>query len=190
VTAVDPMEESSALVDSETDHLESLVRRCLDYLDQAVVVTRSVPADRYSESVGSISPASVGAHIRHCHDFFQRLVSGIETGRVEYELRERDHRVEIDRDYAAAKLTDIKKDLVAALEGLTGTDEITVRLEHSKYGDGDTRSTIARELDVACSHTVHHFGIAALLMRAMELDVPPEFGVAPSTSRYRGVDVE
>ena len=45
-------------------------------------------------------------------------------------------------------------------------------------------SSLARELQFLTSHTIHHFAVIALILRAMDVEVDREFGVAPSTLRY------
>jgi hypothetical protein len=45
-------------------------------------------------------------------------------------------------------------------------------------------SSIGRELQVLSSHTIHHFALLAMVLRARGVSVDAEFGMAPSTLRY------
>jgi hypothetical protein len=45
-------------------------------------------------------------------------------------------------------------------------------------------STALRELQFLVSHTVHHYAVIALILRARGLEPGPDFGVAPSTLKY------
>src|SRR5262249_43081278 len=46
-------------------------------------------------------------------------------------------------------------------------------------------SSVTRELMALSSHTIHHFALIAMTLRAHGVVVNPDFGVAPSTLRYR-----
>jgi hypothetical protein len=45
-------------------------------------------------------------------------------------------------------------------------------------------TSLERELQFLLSHTVHHFALVALLLRAQGFEVSADFGVAPSTLAY------
>ena len=63
--------------------------------------------------------------------------------------------------------------------------EIAVRPEDAPNADEFLQSTIARELQVLSSHSIHHFALIAVTLQAFGVSVPPSFGVARSTLRYR-----
>jgi hypothetical protein len=46
-------------------------------------------------------------------------------------------------------------------------------------------SSIDRELQVLSSHTIHHFALIAMTLRLHGVEMPPDFGMAPSTLRYQ-----
>jgi hypothetical protein len=54
----------------------------------------------------------------------------------------------------------------------------------SEVQDSFMRSSVSRELQVLSSHTIHHFALIAMTLRAHGVDLDPEFGMAPSTLRY------
>ena len=45
-------------------------------------------------------------------------------------------------------------------------------------------SSIGRELQILSSHTIHHFALIAMTLRAMGYHVDRDFGMAPSTLRF------
>jgi len=131
---------------------------------------------------------SIGAHLRHCLDFYDAFFRGARRGVVDYDARERDPRTESDLPFALARVERTAARLTA-LEGSALPDRFRVRIGGS--GDGDAPqhhadSSPERELDALFSHTVHHWALIAGLLRAAGHDVPVEFGVAPSTLRARG----
>jgi hypothetical protein len=56
-------------------------------------------------------------------------------------------------------------------------------------GEGDerpwTHSSARRELQFLLSHTVHHYALIAMICRQYGVGVEEDFGVAPSTLKYR-----
>ncbi len=48
-----------------------------------------------------------------------------------------------------------------------------------------SRSTVGRELQFLVSHTVHHFAIIAVMHSSQGIELPPDFGIAPSTLKYQ-----
>ena len=47
-----------------------------------------------------------------------------------------------------------------------------------------SNSTIRRELQFLVSHTVHHYALIGLILKTMDVSVPENFGVAPSTLKH------
>jgi hypothetical protein len=72
--------------------------------------------------------------------------------------------------------------LIERLESLQVDGSVQVRAEDA---EPYLSSTIGRELQSLSSHTVHHFALIAMSLRAMGIPVEEDFGVAPSTLRYR-----
>jgi uncharacterized damage-inducible protein DinB len=131
--------------------------------------------------VSALAPtSSMGAHLRHVADYVQAFLRDLEAGTIDYDRRARDERAEREPARAAAEL----RRLCVELEGLARRDprrELSVRAEACLVGDEPQRSTLARELGVLLSHTVHHYALIAVLLRARGLEPPSDLGVAPST---------
>jgi uncharacterized damage-inducible protein DinB len=161
-----------------------LVNNCLVLLEQAPGVLRRIDDDVYA-STCEISPrASIGGHLRHILDFFQCFIKGIERGRIDYNLRERDALTEIDRRYATARIEALNADL-RLLSLPPASTPLKVRTED----DGCDLavwcdSSALRELEFLQSHTVHHYSLIATLLRLHGIEPDAEFGVAPSTLKY------
>ncbi len=124
---------------------------------------------------------SVGGHFRHNLDFVNNFLNGVAERRIDYNARERDVRVEIDRGYAVEKL-DFAMRRIGSL-----TDEI---LKRSVYVCSEVdlttwlRSSVARELEFMNSHTVHHHALIAEKLAVFSIAVTENFGVAPSTLEH------
>jgi hypothetical protein len=125
--------------------------------------------------------AVVGPHVRHCLDFYGAILAGTLTGVVEHHRRTRDPHVETSRERAMAVI----RETMTRLRFLSGAvdDPLLVRVDHDP--SLAVTSTLGRELESAASHTIHHYAVIALLLRARGIATPGDFGVAPSTLRHR-----
>jgi uncharacterized damage-inducible protein DinB len=136
------------------------------------------------EAFAHVSPlapgGSVGAHLRHVGDFVRAFLRDLGEGRIDYDRRERDERLERDALRARAELLRLAQAL-EALAGLSSERGLEVRSEACVCGPEWQRSTVARELGTLLSHTVHHYALIAVLLRSRGLEPAPGFGVAPST---------
>ncbi len=143
--------------------------RLLENLDNEVYI-------KTCDGVGS-----VGSHFRHNLDFAVNLLKGLENGEIDYNNRERDLRVETNRQFAKERFLFLTR----SLENISQDDferEILVRSEI----DGNVwhRSSVGRELEFLLSHTVHHFALIAEKLHSFGIEVSADFGVAPSTLKF------
>ncbi len=123
---------------------------------------------------------SVGGHFRHNLDFVNRFLNGIETGKIDYNQRERDIRVEEEREYAMERMANLIGRLSIVLPRLS--NNILVRSEVDE--DLWLPSTVARELEFLYSHTVHHHAMIAEKLAGRGILVMENFGVAVSTVKF------
>lgn len=163
-----------------------LIADDLFFLGQGLELLERLDDHQYAE-VPALGLGSVGGHVRHCLDFYSCFLRGLADGRVDYDSRARDPRLEVDREYAAeairttiAQLHELDDDAVdISLE--TVGDRGRNAPESSCWGASSGR----RELMFLRSHTVHHFALIAALLRVRDIDPGPDFGVAPSTLAHR-----
>lgn len=131
--------------------------------------------------------ARIGAHLRHVIEFYECFLDGLQMMHVDYDARRRDPAIEQHRRTAAARLRLLIERLASEPE-LRGDGSIFVRMEDAT-GRGISSpyllSSVGRELQVLSSHTVHHFALISLTLQAAGYTVEADFGVAPSTLRYR-----
>lgn len=161
-----------------------IIDDCIGLLERAVGLIEQIKDDVYV-STSPLSPrGSIGGHFRHILNFYQNFVAGIESGRINYNLRQRDALIERERRYA---IKTISKTIAAlrSLPGLEGERPLLVSTEEN----GERvpiwcASSVLRELDFLQSHTVHHYSLVAMLLRLHEIDPGEDFGVAPSTLKY------
>ena len=132
---------------------------------------------RTSESTGS-----VGAHFRHNLDVVNRLLEGIESGRVDYGRRERDPRLETDRSYAIERYAEVIRTIqTRPITALSVVVSVRSETDPSTW----LPSSIGREVEYVHSHTIHHHALIVEKLSAAGIRLDKKFGVAPSTLEYR-----
>lgn len=129
----------------------------------------------------------VGSHFRHVIEFYECFLDGLDSVHVDYDARQRDPMLERSRVVALDRICLLIERLTAT-QSLHRDGTVFVRMEDAAaHGLRDSYmvSSVGRELQYLSSHTVHHFALIAMSLRAMNIEVPEELGVAPSTLRYR-----
>jgi hypothetical protein len=164
--------------------MERLIRANLHYLQQAVALLDCLDDGLFSQPVANFYGSSVGGHLRHCVEHYLSFLAGMDSGRVDYDDRKREVRLETVTGEAAEAL----RRIMDGLSGLLG-GEPPMGLHVKMDCGGDEiewqPSTIGRELQFLVSHTVHHFAMIGGICRALEVGLEENFGVAPSTIRHR-----
>lgn len=158
-----------------------LSRVCAELLEQARDLVLKLDGERFAAPAPG-GGSGVGAHLRHCLEFFGSLLAGLGSGAVDYDHRPREARLETD-PLAALDRIDALREALAERVAREPDAPLRVRADEPELPPdrGFVRSSLARELRALASHTVHHFAIVALLLRAQGIEVEARFGVAPST---------
>ena len=161
-------------------------------LEQGLDVLRRLEDSTYSgdpvpDLEHPVDGSPVGAHFRHILDHYHCFFVGLEQGRLDYDERERDPRLERERNFAIETI----EGTLRQLAGFTAEEgELTLLVNVNSGGpDGETpdwsTSSAKRELQFLVSHTVHHFALIKEVLRRSGFDAGAEFGVAPSTLAHR-----
>jgi len=159
----------------------------ITYLRQGIALVERLDEEQFTQftHTSDLCPGGkVGAHFRHCLDFYDSFLVGLGSGRIDYDDRKRDPSSESDPVSAAERFQEIVRALEAIPEQ-DGDRPLSVRGDGSPEGDtGWFRSTVGRELQFLLSHTIHHFALIGFMLRAEGFEIDASFGVAPSTLRY------
>ena len=153
-------------------------------LGQVFDVVEALDDEQYARRPVGPFESSIGGQVRHCVDHFQALFPGVESGRVDYDKRERGTSVETNRAAALETLRHIDERL-CDLEGapLDQPIELTVMV----LSDADpikAPSSLGREMAFVLSHTIHHNAMIAAMAKIMDASIPDQFGYAPSTIAF------
>ena len=165
---------------------EALVQDNVRTLEQGIHLLEGLDDAVYARPEPRLASSGIGSHVRHCVDFYERLLAGIAAGRVDYDARERDERLETDRGHSLGRLRSLVTRL-RELASVEGEHPLHVRMDSAADADEDvpwTASSLDRELQSLISHTVHHYALIAMVLRIGGRETATDFGVAPSTLRY------
>jgi hypothetical protein len=148
----------------------------------------STLAERQYSSSPREDASPVGAHFRHVLEHYQAFFNGLEEGRIDYDARPRDPRIEEDVEVAIAAAEEIAVRLDLMEEHRPRRGQVFINAA-SEAGLRDTHdwaaSTVARELGFLLSHTIHHYALIRLIAADHGVRLEAEFGVAPSTLSHR-----
>lgn len=155
-------------------------------LMQGEALLQALPAATYARSVSVAFGSSIGGHYRHCLDHFASLMNGRDTEFVDYDARTRDERLERDSEFALQRTRELR----SALESLVPEDldlgvGVRCQVSYEKGNSPITYSSLGREWVYAIAHGIHHYALIAVMARLQGAELPPQFGVAPSTVAHR-----
>ena len=167
-----------------------LVEHNVVSLRQAIATLEQIDDTTYRSSPPALAPHRVGGHVRHILEFYECFLDGLEFSHVDYDARKRDESVETSRETALARirLTIHRLEQLEKTRELRGDSIVWVRVEDAGYGrldDAYMTSSVGRELQALNSHTVHHFALVAITLKALGHPIDRDFGTAPSTLRHR-----
>ena len=137
---------------------------------------------QYTLSIEKLFNSTIGQHVRHIIEFFTCLEKGYHTGIVNYEKRERDLRIETDKQHARILMHNIsasidRPDKNLLLEANYDETSNTTLTLHTNY---------YREVVYNLEHTIHHMALIRIGINELsEIQLPADFGVAPSTVKYK-----
>jgi len=153
-------------------------------LDQCRRFLADLDDDAYTAPCDRMFGSTIGAHVRHSLDHFRAAITTADGDPIDYDRRDRD--TDVERS-AAAALGEVDR-LRARLATLhDGPADRAVRVRVMVSGSGDTAeltSTLARELDFAAHHAVHHHAMIGAIAGMAGLPIPDGFGKAPSTIEH------
>lgn len=172
----------AGLENSHREDCERILSAAVAILVQGEELLNTLSTADYTRRVPAVFNACIGGHYRHCLDHFASLLRGAGVELVDYDHRERDPRVESRPDFALF----VTRDLRERLNALTVTAlaaPVHARCEVSyEHGDSPiTDSSLARELAYCIAHAIHHFALISVMAHLLNVKLPENFGVAPST---------
>lgn len=141
---------------------------------------------QYAAKLPILSNNTIGKHIRHIIEFYQYLLISYhkEQPLVDYDERQRNQRMEVDKQYAKEQI----EQLLAQVQAATENKPMRLNCTLSDIGDKQALTTnFYRELAYNLEHTVHHLAIIKMAMMAHfpEVVLDQNLGVAYATVQHQ-----
>jgi hypothetical protein len=163
-----------------------LIESAIETLQQGETLLTEISDETYMRRVPIAFNASIGGHYRHCLDHFRSLLDSAIDGDLNYDHRERGTPIENDR-FAALNATRELREGFESLDPafLSRPLAVTCKTSYAASGSEVSPSTVGREIMYSVAHAVHHYALIGVMGGIMGLQMPPGFGVAPSTLKHR-----
>ena len=158
----------------------SIIQQNHSLIEQAIDFISKTEETTYRQRCDDVFTSSIGQHIRHCIEHYDELFIALAEKRaVRYHLRPRNMEVETDPKVAVNRLRFIRNQL-----DRIGSEDNS--LEVSDGGAAEpSQSSLSRELEFLISHTVHHYALITVIANKFAVEVPKDFGIAPTTLKHR-----
>jgi len=141
-------------------------------------VLLQITGEIYTMPATHLFGATIGQHVRHIIELFKCLEAGYETGELNYDKRKRDLRIETEVLFAIQLMHEITEGIKTCNKDLT--------LYTGVDAEGAIHTNYMRELYYNLEHTIHHMALIRVGIGELStLQVPANFGLAPSTIQYR-----
>ena len=160
--------------------MNNFVKYHLNIFKEIEKVCSQISHDEFVEKIEILSGSSIGQHIRHIVEFYVCLFS--DKDYVNYDERDRNLLIENSPLYTLDVLGVLKNQL----QNLDFEKKVTFKQSFNDQGVFLSTS-YARELIYLGEHTIHHFALIKIGIKALcpELVLDQNFGVADSTIKYR-----
>jgi uncharacterized damage-inducible protein DinB len=161
------------------------VRPLIGLLHQLFDLVESLSNEEYVLKPVGVVPSSVGSHVRHNLDHVEALLHGLRDGEVKYDHRDRGTEVERDRVSALAEILRLEEELTDFPWHSVPRLVKQTALVAPDMPPVTTVTGAERELGFVVSHTIHHNAIIGIMAKLLGVELPTNFGYAPSTIAHQ-----
>jgi hypothetical protein len=159
----------------------------IQIITQLTDLLNDIDSTVYKDALRPLHYSTTGQHVRHITEFYLCLLKGYQTGVVDYDARERNLLIEINKTFTIETLEKVIDDLK------TSKADKPLVLKSSFGGDETVEipTSFFRELTYLIEHTIHHLAIIKIGLNEVypNINISKNFGVAHSTIRYKEMGV-
>ena len=171
----------------------SAITGCTVALERCLALLSEIDDATFVSS--AVDGGTVGAHLRHCIEYFRCFLAEERTGVIEYDAREREHALETDRALSERAIASLLEQLSQRHDD--DLDRLVKIRQSLAPGAAPeiVKSTVCREWMSLADHTIHHLAIITQLVTAQvnagtsenhrASRLASELGVAFSTQAHR-----
>lgn len=158
-----------------------------DLLDQLEGIIDQISSDDFKMPLEILSDSSIGQHVRHTLEFFICLMDASNEGIINYDKRKHDKYIQEDKALAISVIKTIKEFIAKVEDNKSLSLEMEYGVSDSELETNIVPTNYERELAYNIEHAVHHMALmkVGIISRLNYVELPPYFGVASSTVRYK-----
>jgi uncharacterized damage-inducible protein DinB len=171
-------------IESSNPQSMQLINTTNEILNQLSDLCSQLTSEEYSRDLSLLLDNSIGKHIRHIIEFYDRLMLGMENGIVNYDHRKHSLVLETKVDVALEKLQELSQ----WVSGIQNNSVLEMQVSYAQEGEKLRLNTnVERELVYNIEHAIHHMAIIriALQQEFVKVKVDKNFGIAYSTVKFR-----
>jgi len=149
---------------------------------QLIDSVKQLSDDQYCQPCSSLSGNRVGQHVRHIIELFQSLEKGYSVGHVNYERRNRDPEIEMNRELACELL----KAIFERLE--RENKDLVLMANFNEHSDQylEIGTNYYREIAYNLEHAIHHMALMRVgITEISNIRLSKNFGMAVSTIKHQ-----
>lgn len=155
-------------------------------LQQLSNCLQQLTKEQYIAKSNLLNGSTIGGHTRHVIELFQCLLTGYESNIINYEKRKRDITIEVDKQTACNLLSYIESNINQPNKNLQLQGCFTSINEYD-----EVVTNYYREVIYNVEHTIHHMALIRVGVNEVStISLPQDFGVAPSTIKYKQLCVQ
>jgi len=161
-----------------------LAKATFEILNQLINLLEELRDEEYVQPLDIISQNTIGKHVRHIVEFYEEMIKGLESGTINYDARNRNLKLETDKNLVIVTLNTINTKIFAALYDRPLKLVCVFDPNEEAQLINTTRN---REVAYNIEHTIHHFAIIkiAITTHFGDITLPENFGVAHSTIKHQ-----
>lgn len=164
--------------------METIQQTSKRILEQLIGLAENITDKNFTQSLPVLLYTSVGKHYGHIIEFYQVMLEGIHSGRINYDSRKRDPDLEDSRIRCLTELRKVERLFHEPL----WPDPIELCGSYSAYSDEvfSVGTNAEREMVYNIEHAVHHMAIIRIAIQHEfpETRLPEDFGYAFSTLKH------
>ncbi|MGO3769404.1 hypothetical protein ACTXK8_02710 [Vreelandella alkaliphila] len=173
-----------------------LIEENIQALEQLATLLQRTPEAIYQRLLCNQLTQSLGKHVRHILEHYQTLLEALaysdKQKAFDYEQRQREAALENNPNYALARVRTLQAELQTCSSVPHDTlltlqypvEEIASTKPSLAVTSLPLTSSLGRELAFLTSHSIHHMALLRLLCEQLNIALPSDIGIHPSTQRF------
>ncbi|KAK9729650.1 hypothetical protein K7432_000163 [Basidiobolus ranarum] len=189
------MTKNTSVPTEKTDKDYELGSVAAEVLQQSKALLESLPdALLFTKESVFVPKSNIAKHVRHLVDHYRLLLVNkpdtpcIQNGQtiwaVDYDSRDRNVPMETDKQIAIQEIEKLQTKILNNTMSLDTPVRLLAIVNSTEDKESEFLSNYGRELWFCIHHAIHHHALIKVICIEHKIDIPEEFGVAPSTQKH------